>query len=90
MRKDVPTGRGCYISALRQELIARNNSYASLNFFASRNQLWRPAGRGVSAIGMRAASWEFHLSQLQSNSQKARVEKTIAENTQPGPTFAAC
>ncbi len=32
MRKDVPTGRSCYVSALRQELIARNSSYASLNF----------------------------------------------------------
>lgn len=32
MRKDVPTGRSCYVSALRQELIARNTSYASLNF----------------------------------------------------------
>jgi len=27
----VPTGRSCYVSALRQELIARNSSYASLN-----------------------------------------------------------
>jgi hypothetical protein len=27
----VPTGRSCYVSALRQELIARNRSYASLN-----------------------------------------------------------
>ena len=31
MRKDVPSGRGCYVSALRQELIARNRSYASIN-----------------------------------------------------------
>jgi len=31
MRKAVPSGRGCYVSALRQELIARNSSYASLN-----------------------------------------------------------
>jgi hypothetical protein len=31
MRKDVPTGRSCYVSALREELIARNNSYAVLN-----------------------------------------------------------
>jgi hypothetical protein len=31
MRKDVPTGRSCYVSALREELIARNSSYASLN-----------------------------------------------------------
>lgn len=31
MRKDVPTGHSCYVSALRQELIARNSSYASLN-----------------------------------------------------------
>ena len=31
MRKDVPTVRSCYVSALRQELIARNTSYASLN-----------------------------------------------------------
>ncbi len=30
MRKDVPT-RSRYVSALRQELIARNNSYAALN-----------------------------------------------------------
>jgi hypothetical protein len=29
--KDVPTGRRCYVSALREELIARNNSYAVLN-----------------------------------------------------------
>jgi len=29
--KDVPNGRSCYVSALRQELIARNSSYASLN-----------------------------------------------------------
>ena len=29
--KDVPTGRSCYVSALREELIARNNSYAVLN-----------------------------------------------------------
>ena len=34
MRKDVPTGRSCYVSALREELIARNTSYASLNLFA--------------------------------------------------------
>jgi hypothetical protein len=31
MRKDVLTGRSGYISALRQDLIARNSSYASLN-----------------------------------------------------------
>ena len=31
MREDVPTGRSCYVSALRQELIARSSSYASLN-----------------------------------------------------------
>jgi hypothetical protein len=31
VRKDVPTGGSCYVSALRQELIARNSSYASLN-----------------------------------------------------------
>jgi hypothetical protein len=31
VRKDVPTGRTCYASALRQELIARSSSYASLN-----------------------------------------------------------
>jgi hypothetical protein len=31
MREDVPTGRSCYVAALRQELIARNTSYASLN-----------------------------------------------------------
>ena len=31
MRKDLPTGRSCYVSALRQELIARSSSYASLN-----------------------------------------------------------
>src|SRR5258708_11872621 len=30
MRKEVPTGRSCYVSALRQELIARNSSYAAL------------------------------------------------------------
>jgi len=32
VRKDVPTGRSVYVSALRQELIARNSSYAYLNF----------------------------------------------------------
>jgi len=32
MRKDVPSGRSSYVSALRQELIARNRTYASLNF----------------------------------------------------------
>ena len=31
MRKDVPTRLSCYVSALREELIARNNSYAVLN-----------------------------------------------------------
>jgi hypothetical protein len=31
VRKDVPTARSCYVSALRQELIARNGSYAALN-----------------------------------------------------------
>jgi hypothetical protein len=31
VRKDVPTGGSCYVSVLRQELIARNSSYASLN-----------------------------------------------------------
>ena len=31
MSKDVPTGANGYVSALRQELIARNSSYASLN-----------------------------------------------------------
>jgi hypothetical protein len=31
MRKDVPTGRSCYASALREELISRNSSYAVLN-----------------------------------------------------------
>jgi hypothetical protein len=31
VRKDVPTGRSCYASTLRQEVIARNSSYASLN-----------------------------------------------------------
>jgi hypothetical protein len=31
MRKDVPSGRSCYVSALRRDLIARNNSYAVLN-----------------------------------------------------------
>jgi hypothetical protein len=32
VKKDVPTGRSCYVSALRQELIARSSSYASLKF----------------------------------------------------------
>jgi hypothetical protein len=31
MRKDVPSGRSCYASALREELISRNSSYAVLN-----------------------------------------------------------
>src|SRR5258708_6027459 len=31
MRKEVPIGRSCYVPALRQELIARNSSYASLS-----------------------------------------------------------
>jgi hypothetical protein len=31
VRKEVPTGRSGYVSTLRQELIARNSSYASLN-----------------------------------------------------------
>jgi hypothetical protein len=31
VRKDVPTSRSYYVSALRQELIARNRSYAALN-----------------------------------------------------------
>ena len=31
MRKDVSTGRGCYASTLRYELIDRNTSYAALN-----------------------------------------------------------
>src|SRR5579864_6647258 len=31
MRKDMPTGRSCYVSALRQDLIARNSAYAVLN-----------------------------------------------------------
>jgi hypothetical protein len=31
MRKDVPSSRSCYISALQQELIVRNSSYASQN-----------------------------------------------------------
>ena len=30
MSKDVSTGRVCYVAALRQELIARNSSYAAL------------------------------------------------------------
>ena len=32
MRKDVPSGGSGYVSVLRQELIARNSAYASLNF----------------------------------------------------------
>jgi hypothetical protein len=32
VRKDVPTGGSGYVSTLRQELVARNSSYASLNF----------------------------------------------------------
>jgi hypothetical protein len=31
MRKDVPSGRSCYVSALRRDLIVRNSSYAFLN-----------------------------------------------------------
>ena len=31
MSEAVPNGRNYYVSALRQELIARNNSYASVN-----------------------------------------------------------
>src|SRR5260370_16513808 len=31
MRKDAPSGGRYYVSTLRQELIARNSSYASLN-----------------------------------------------------------
>ena len=31
MRKDVPSSRSCHVSALREELIASNNSYAVLN-----------------------------------------------------------
>jgi len=31
MRKDVSSSRSCYVSALREELIASNNSYAVLN-----------------------------------------------------------
>lgn len=48
------------------------------------------SGGGLSTIRMQpASSWEFHFSQLQSNSKKARVAKAIAESAQPGPTFAA-
>jgi hypothetical protein len=32
VREDVPADRSWYVSALRQELIARNSSYAALNF----------------------------------------------------------
>jgi hypothetical protein len=31
MTKDVPAGRSCFVSSLREELIARNSSYAVLN-----------------------------------------------------------
>jgi hypothetical protein len=31
VRKDISTGRSCYVSALRQDLIARNRSYAAVN-----------------------------------------------------------
>ena len=89
MRKDVPTGRSCYVSALRQELIARNSSYAVPKPFAARNQLWRIAGCGLSAIGMRPTPREFHRSQLSSNSQKTRVEKAITESAQPGAALTA-
>src|SRR5437667_2742732 len=57
--------------------------------FAARNQLWRIAGGGLSAIGMRPTPREFHRSQLSSNSQKTRVEKAITESAQPGAAFAA-
>ncbi len=31
MKENVPSGASCYVSLLRQELIARNRSYASIN-----------------------------------------------------------
>jgi hypothetical protein len=57
--------------------------------FAARDQLWRIAGCGLSAIGVRPTPWEFHRSQLSSNSQKTRVEKAIAESAGPGAALAA-
>jgi hypothetical protein len=63
--------------------------YGDRPYSLPRTPLLRTAGGGLSAIGMRSASWEFHFSQLQSNSKTARVAKTIAESAQPGPTLAA-
>jgi hypothetical protein len=81
LREDVPTGRSCYASALRQELIARNSSYTSLNFLPHVTSYGELPVVVYQQSECGSASWEFHFSQLQSNSQKARVAKTIAEGT---------
>ena len=56
---------------------------------AARNQLWRIAGCGLSAVGTRPTAREFHHRQLSSDSQKTRVEKAITESAQSRAALAA-
>src|SRR5438046_4797274 len=51
--KDVPTGRSVYISTLRQELNARNSSYASYRAILRRPQ-WRRRLLKVHTQGRRS------------------------------------
>ena len=61
----MPTGRSCYVSALRQELIARNSLYAWLNLLPLVTSYGeQPVVVYQTQIGMRSASWEFHFSEL--------------------------
>ena len=53
MRKDVPTGRSVYISTLRQELIARNSSYASYRAILRRPE-WRRRLQKIHTQGRRS------------------------------------
>ena len=89
MRKDVPTGRSCYVSALREELIARNNSYAVLNLLphvTSYGELpvvvYQQSECGRHHGNFIAASYRAIL-------RRPRVEKAITESAQPGQTIIA-
>ena len=89
MRKDVPTGRSCYVSALREELIARNNSYACPKPFAARNQLWRIAGCGLQQSECGRHHGNFIAASYRAILRRPRVAKAITESAQPGPALAA-
>ena len=91
MRKDVPAGRSCFVSSLREELIARNSSYAVVNLLPhvtsycelpvvvyQQSECGRHHGNFISASYqaiLRRPEWRKRLQKVHSQSRRSLPAK---------------